>query len=178
MRHGHSMANEEGIILSDPAVGTIRYGLSGKGKSQVIEAASNFDPLLPCIIYTSDFLRTVQTAELLGRELHIGEIIKTELLRERFFGAYEGQSNRFYEDIWEKDRDDDDNCFNGVESPASVAARTGRLLGELEAHHKNSIIILVSHGDCLQIMQTVFAGLPPRSHRSLPHLETAEIRAV
>ena len=35
LRHGKSLANEQGIILSDPASGTKGYGLSNVGKEQV-----------------------------------------------------------------------------------------------------------------------------------------------
>jgi hypothetical protein len=37
-------------------------------------------------------------------------------------------------------------------------------------------VILVAHGDVLQILQTAFEGVDPREHRSLPHLPNAELR--
>ena len=38
-RHGESQANVEGIIVSDPSIGTAKYGLSEKGRGQVEESA-------------------------------------------------------------------------------------------------------------------------------------------
>jgi len=39
-------------------------------------------------------------------------------------------------------------------------------------------IILVSHGDTLQILQTYFQGIDPHRHRTLPHLETCTFRLL
>ncbi|MBB6481377.1 histidine phosphatase family protein [Spirochaeta isovalerica] len=178
MRHGHSVANEKGIIISSPVRGTSEYGLSEKGKKQVLTAAENFRGDAPLFIYASDFLRTAETAALLGEALGIDKIIFTEKLRERFFGEYEGKSNSFYSDIWKRDIVDCHNNDKGVESPVHVARRTESLINELEQRHKNCSLILVSHGDCLQILQTVFQNVPPETHRSLRHLETAEIREM
>jgi broad specificity phosphatase PhoE len=38
--------------------------------------------------------------------------------------------------------------------------------------------VLVSHGDTLQILQAAFLRMSPTRHRSLPGLETAEIRRL
>ena len=40
------------------------------------------------------------------------------------------------------------------------------------------LVLLVAHGDVLQILQAGFAGRDPREHRSLPHLPTATLRAL
>jgi broad specificity phosphatase PhoE len=40
------------------------------------------------------------------------------------------------------------------------------------------MVVLVSHGDVLQILQTAFEGLDPSKHRSIPHLPTAELRQL
>ena len=37
-------------------------------------------------------------------------------------------------------------------------------------------ILLVSHGDPLQILLTFFNDLPAGQHRDIPHLDVAEIR--
>ncbi|MBS3054839.1 MAG: histidine phosphatase family protein [Candidatus Aenigmarchaeota archaeon] len=67
-RHGQSEANVLGIIISDPAVGIKNYGLSHLGRDQVYKsakAARESDLLGPkTIIYTSDFLRARETADI------------------------------------------------------------------------------------------------------------------
>mmetsp|Transcript_101209 Transcript_101209/g.326136 ORF Transcript_101209/g.326136 Transcript_101209/m.326136 type:complete len:81 (-) Transcript_101209:64-306(-) len=42
----------------------------------------------------------------------------------------------------------------------------------------SAIVVLVSHGDALQLLQTAFQGSPAGVHRSLPHLNPAELREL
>ena len=39
-------------------------------------------------------------------------------------------------------------------------------------------ILLVSHGDTLQILEAGFLRMDPSAHRQLPHLDTAQIREL
>jgi probable phosphoglycerate mutase len=48
----------------------------------------------------------------------------------------------------------------------------------LEQKYKNKKIILIAHGDALQILQSGFQKICSSKHRSLEHLETAEIREL
>ncbi len=63
-------------------------------------------------------------------------------------------------------------------SVASVATRVKDLIVDLETRFREHVIVLVSHGDTLQILQTVFVGLSPGQHRSLPHLANCEVREL
>ena len=49
---------------------------------------------------------------------------------------------------------------------------------KLLEEYKGKKILLVSHGDVLQILHTYFSGKPANHHRLIPHLETAEIREL
>ena len=40
------------------------------------------------------------------------------------------------------------------------------------------IILLVSHGDTLQITLTAYAGIAPERHRSLEHLSNCDVREL
>jgi probable phosphoglycerate mutase len=66
----------------------------------------------------------------------------------------------------------------GVERAAAVLERAAALVADLERSHRDRDILLVSHGDTLQILQAGFSGLDPSRHRSVRHLETAEIRRL
>ncbi len=68
------------------------------------------------------------------------------------------------------------HTVGNVESADAVMERTTSLITALENDFKGEIFLLVSHGDALQILQTAFNKKPASVHRSLPHLETAEIR--
>ncbi len=178
MRHGHSQANEKGIIISDPSVGTVQYGLTESGIAQVREAALLFAGNKETIICSSDFQRTRETSEILRETWKSGEVIHTPLLRERFFGAFEGKSGDEYEKVWELDKKKGSYNKESIESPERVAFRVESFMRGLDKKYSGKMIILVSHGDCLQILQSVRMNLSPSEHRSVPHLHVGEIRSL
>ena len=176
MRHGQSLANTQGIIVSDPENGLAGYGLTDLGKQQAISSLQKFSMDTP-IIYASDFLRTQQTA-LIAQEIlepH-GRICFTPHLRERFFGDFELTSSDNYETVWAQDCDMHQGVKDNVEPVTAVLKRAFLCLGEIEDRFKGKNILLVSHGDTLQILLAFFKDWPPGCHRDVPHMGVAEIR--
>ena len=96
-------------------------------------------------------------------------------LRERFFGNWEGMSAEHYDNIWQRD-EVDKHSDDGVERPKDVAQRGLNVIDRLERQYQGEVILLVSHGDMLQILSTSIAGISPHKHRSLPHHQTGEIK--
>lgn len=179
MRHGQSKANVAGIIVS--RIETDRrgdYGLSELGREQALTAGRVSG--LPCgtVIYSSDFSRARQTAEIVRTQLGAADVVIAEALRERSFGGWEGSATSNYARVWAADERDPEHPDGGVESAAAVLARTTGLIVELERRHSGRDILLVSHGDTLQILQAGFLRIGPCRHRSLPALATAEIRPL
>ncbi len=177
-RHGQSRANVEGIIVSDPAVGTVDYGLTEAGRKQVAAglAGCGFDE--HARIYSSDFLRARETAEIIRSTLGVSEIVFDERLRERFFGEWEGKCHANYAKAWKKDAFDPDREYYGAESSRAVQARMWSVVQSLEEQFEGQTVILVSHGDPLMLLQTAFQDLGPERHRSLPYIETAQCRLL
>jgi hypothetical protein len=60
----------------------------------------------------------------------------------------------------------------------SVIARTTALVLELEAKCVARDVVLIAHGDVLQILQTWFLDVDARHHRHFAHLSTGEARMV
>lgn len=183
LRHGKSKANEDGIIVSDPDIGTVGYGLVGEGQREVriaVTMALEEGRIGEnAIIYSSDFLRTRETAEIARSVGKIGHpVFFSEKLRERFFGQLEGESNRHYEDVWRVDKLYPHHKFWDVESADEVQARTTSLITDLEYRYTGKTFILVSHGDALQILDTGFKKISPKHHRDIEHLGTAELREL
>lgn len=184
LRHGESEANLAQIVLSDPAVGTVRYGLSERGRAQVRESVAAAAGLLgPGVrVLSSDFTRTRETAELAVEVLKAsggaGEVELKVALRERFFGAWEGTSNENYQRVWARDAEDPEHTEQGVESAAAVVERVAGLVAGLEAEREGRTFLLVSHGDALQLLQTAFLRLSPATHRQRDHWAPAEVRAL
>lgn len=175
MRHGESDANVSGVIVSDPKIGCERFGLTDRGAKQIIASVKGFTGEAITQIVCSDFLRTLQTAQLVANTLNLPQPEQEVGLRERFFGKWEGMSAEHYENIWQRD-EMDKHSDDGVERPQEVAQRGLMVLERLEQQYQGEVILLVSHGDMLQILSTSIAGISPHKHRSLPHHQTGEIK--
>jgi len=131
------------------------------------------------MIYSSDFARTKQTADLTAETLGVPGVEYTPLLRERDFGELELHSDSAYRGIWQLDAIDADHRSRRVESVNQVLERLTRLVRSLEQLHQDCDILLVSHGDPLQILQTAFMRADARKHRVIvPPLRNAEIRPL
>jgi probable phosphoglycerate mutase len=181
LRHGHSEANELSIIVSDPHDGTQSYGLSKIGFDQLrmlIEALPEaFGAELK--IVSSDFLRARESAKIVADSLAVlTPVSYSEKLRERYFGELEGHSDSRYTEVWERDLLDASHETLGVESASHVVDRGIELLAELELQFSGSVILLVAHGDVLQLLQCAFESRPPALHRQLNPLKVAEIRQL
>lgn len=86
MRHGRSLANDEGLIVSYPEHGVPGYGLTDDGKRQVAAAITGAlrDGVLDqtTVIAASDFARARESAEIAASLLGTQDIILTPKLRE------------------------------------------------------------------------------------------------
>ena len=188
LRHGRSVANEEALIVSDPDQGVPEYGLSEEGRrevaSSILKALSDGVLDERTLIVTSDFARARQSAQIAADLLGAHDIIVTPRLRERFFGKWEKQHHSNYQYVWEHDamvgemEGDGRQRHNEVESTQEVLARTTSLLRDLERDFCGRKILLVSHGDPLQILQTAFEQIDAANHRLVPPLETGQIRKL
>lgn len=182
LRHGKSEANEKGIITSDPSEGKSSYDLVKEGKNQVRDKVKNFlkqNHLSDkTIIISSEFKRALETANIAKEILGSSHIIISPKLNERYFGKFDKTHNSNYEIVWNEDKTNPDHKTNDVESVNEVFSRTTSLIEDLEKKYSGQKIILVSHGDALQILQTFFERKNPAEHRYLNHLETAELRGL
>lgn len=180
-RHGDAFGNERGIIVSDPALGRSKeFGLTETGRNRVETSALHY-PFLgqKTVIVSSDFSRARQSAELTQGIIRAESIRISPKLRERYFGIHEGAAHTNYQRIWDDDRINPRHRNHGGESADDVLERLLSLIfDELEYDYSGEEILLVSHGDPLQILQCWFEGIDPRCHRDIKHLETAEIRRL
>jgi probable phosphoglycerate mutase len=176
LRHGQSESNAQHVIIGDPDVGTVKFGLTNLGRQQVEETIHNQKLLdSSTVIYSSDFLRTSQTAALACELLDCSEVRLTSSLRERYFGEYEGQPSNRYEEIWLADQADPNQATGGVESVTAVIDRTSRLIVELEKRYTGRNILFVSHGDTIQMLRSAFQKIEPPAHQGIAHLQNGEL---
>ena len=198
LRHGQSEANVQGIISSEPSVAVVQHGLSASGRAQAQKAGVALVELAKAsgcglAVVTSDFKRALETAQAVheaaeraGVPTWPSQAPQIEVrLRERYFGEFNGESDDNYGRVWAEDAVSAQHEAFGVESVASVVARTGELLSDLDAsaalrgQEQQWLVCLVAHGDVLQILQCAhFERQDPRLHRQLEHLPTATPREL
>jgi broad specificity phosphatase PhoE len=179
MRHGQSKANARGIIVS--CIENDRrddYGLSELGRQQALAAARGCGLPMNTIICSSGFSRARQTAEIVRAHLGAPGVILAEALRERCFGEWEGSSTGNYAQVWAAD--ETNPCYAGgnVEPAAAVLDRSTAFVVDLDRRFSGRDILLVSHGDTLQLLRAGFLQMNPSEHRTLSELKTAEIRQL
>ena len=179
LRHGQSEANQQGLIASSPQVARSEFGLTNCGREQVVGSIDQRRHDLGDIqrIYTSDFRRARETAEIAG-ELLGAPVEEATSLRERGFGEWDRQSDENYQTVWAADAEDSSHQRWGVESVTAVASRMCQFVSDVDALHAGRTILIVSHGDPLQILITALRGQDLRSHRQLDALATAELRRL
>eukprot|EP00798_Chlamydomonas_sp_ICE-L_P010370 gene10370-8310_t len=186
IRHGRSLANEAGIIVSlmvrlkqlDPPHPIVALRLLLKG-----HLADKMDK--PMVVYSSPFSRTIDTAALcvaaFGITQESDNFFLEADLRERGFGvALELQPyGQAYADIWAEDGKSLDYKPGGDgESVNDVVARLKALFVNLEKKHDGCNIVLCSHGDTLSIMAAAMTSGGDMHQHGTPafQFENAQIK--
>ncbi|XP_047069720.1 uncharacterized protein LOC124677811 [Lolium rigidum] len=172
LRHGRSVPNERGIIVSSLENGTKpEFGLAPQGVEQARCAGESLCkeleelgvPVDSVKIRYSPFSRTTETARAVAAVLGVpfdGPSCKaTAELRERYFGpTYELLSHEKYAEVWAVDEADPFMAPEGGESVADVASRLAGVLSSIDMELQGSAVLIVSHGDPLQIFQAVLGA--------------------
>jgi len=159
IRHGETDWNKEGKYT-----GQTDIPLNEIGRQQVREAAKALKIHNPKVIYTSDLIRAVETAQLIAKELHI-PIIQDKRLREINQGEWEGlhisEIHSCYGNQFISHRDNPliVSAPNG-ESIAEVKTRVIDFLNEITVKHPSEQIVISSHGLVLGIIRTIAMDIP------------------
>lgn len=181
LRHGKSIPNARGLIVSSLENGCLEeYKLSPEGIDQARSAGDAFRksllengiPIENVRICYSPFSRTTHTAKEVASVLEIpfdgSQFRVFAELRERFFGPnFELRSHDKYHDIWALDEKDPFESPEGGESVADVVTRLSKALVNIEKEFQGCAVLIVSHGDPLQILQTIIKAAKDRAGEQL-----------
>ena len=182
LRHGNSLANKEGIILSDLDLGIKAYGLTEKGEKDITDSIQRLIDsgviTKEVIIVCSPFKRTRESAAIASKLLSVNEITYTEDLKERYFGDFDQKPKDNYKLIWDLDSENPDHQEYGVESVNNVLSRAMSVVERCEKNYMDKIIIFVTHGDTSQILECGFKNIDPKNHRTLKTVEQGEYRLL
>jgi len=150
VRHGITDWNSAG-----KAQGHTDIPLNAKGERQAHALREKLKNVTFSKVYSSDLIRAKRTAEILNLERKLVHQT-TNAMRERAFGAYEGQS---YE-VMKKEIYDLLDTLSGhplikekrVETNESVLRRIITFLQEISVAHEGETILVVSHGGVMRIL--------------------------
>ncbi len=157
VRHGESSWNESRLVQgqNDEAQLTIR------GRVQASDAAASLRDYAFDVIVSSDLVRALQTAEIMGDALDLGVITSTAL-RERSFGEFEGRALRdlpaSLSGIENRVVVDDESRPPGGESLREVHARAGNFIESLRRDHEGERLLLVTHGVTIRALRAYAEG--------------------
>ena len=179
LRHGPSLANQAGIIISDTDEGIHGWGLVDGACLEIEKELGKAPMPQDLIMYSSPFKRAVETARCAAEAAGCADIFIAYELRERYFGSFNKTDDSNYPIVWKQDEKNDGNRENGVESPLEVLSRIEGFILGIDKQHSGKTIILVSHGDPLNILLCGVSGRNPGIHRNVVKpMETGELRPL
>ncbi|MBU2101577.1 histidine phosphatase family protein [Patescibacteria group bacterium] len=150
VRHGESEANVNKIVQ-----GHTDSPLTKKGEEQAREVAEGLKDIKFDAIYSSDLDRTRRTAEIIKLDRDI-EIRTSSLLREKFFGIFEGKNHSEYIETLKDEFEKFDKHLNieerwrhkahpSIESDKELLDRFSDCLRKIAIKHLGERVLVVAH---------------------------------
>lgn len=160
VRHGETAWNAEKRIQ-----GQTDIALDQTGLAQAAAAARWLSRQPVAALYSSDLLRAKQTAACIADALNL-PLSLLPAVRERRYGVFEGMTYdeariRYPEDYHAFEVRDPDYAFpGGGESLKQLHVRVTGQLQRLAADHAGQLVVLVTHGGVLDIVNRFVRGNP------------------
>jgi broad specificity phosphatase PhoE len=155
IRHGESVANSERRFTHGP-----HEPLSRRGREEALARGrlllGRFDPVA---IYSSPFVRALETARLVGRVLGLEPVV-VDALREQDFGELRGQPYGALDDAARARAGRWRFRPPGGETLEEVFARAGPALDAIAERHLGAEVIVVSHGGVMAALGGWIHGSP------------------
>ena len=156
IRHGQTAYQTVKRNFVYPWEGSVNTaGITEIGKQSIRKVIPKIKKLSIDILYTSDFKRTRETAEMIAREIGLKKenFVLTSRLRDVNRGKYHGGRKKdFYNDFPDFLSDFSQKAENG-ESLSSARDRMVTFINEIDGLYKNKNILIVSHGEPLWLLE-------------------------
>jgi len=150
VRHGETKANLEEIVS-----GHFDSPLTEKGEEQAKARGKDLKKIHFDAVFSSDLIRAKRTAELISLDRKL-EVNTAKLLRERFFGEWEGkpisefvEKNKHLFELEKKLSEEERQKFKpyaAYESNSEIAGRMLNFLREVAVTYLGRIVLVVAHG--------------------------------
>ncbi|MBI5817332.1 MAG: class I tRNA ligase family protein [Candidatus Yonathbacteria bacterium] len=144
MRHGEAESNVRNITSTDVRN---HSHLTDRGIRQAMTAGKKLKKQKIDVVYSSDFARTHETAELVAKEIGIAkELIRFDpRLREINTGMFNNKSNAEYHAFYASNEERFYKAPEGGENLSEVKRRVMDFLYEIEQKHRGETILIVTH---------------------------------
>ena len=160
LRHGQTIhqTKKRGIIYGWPD-DEPPCELTDVGRKQVEKAAEGLKDKKIDLIFSSDILRTRQTAGIVAKILGLKVISYDRRLRDINWGVYQGKSVARAWAYYKNPRLKFEKAPPEGESWLDVQKRVVSVIKDLEEKYKNKNILIISHQDPLWLLEGWFLGL-------------------
>jgi len=186
LRHGESVGNIKKIISDWPE--KFYCPLTKRGRKQIEDSAKKLKEEKIDLIFSSDLLRTRQTAEISAKELNVKPIYDKRL-REINHGIFNGKPAEEHQKFWAMAGETElENFlkrfkikFPKGENHSDVKKRIHRFLKEVEKKYQKKNILVVSHEITLTMLEASVLGLSNQEimdHRKKFMMKTGECRKL
>lgn len=188
LRHGHSERQLTDVMSSWPEPKPLP--LTPKGILQIEKAAKELKKKNVNIIFSSDLLRTKQTAEIMGKALGIKPLFDKRL-REVDVGALNGRPVTDLGKVWGRPDQTSQEHYLGRfvdplpegESYVDVQKRMYGFAQDIDKKYKGKNILIVSHELPLTLLETTIRGLSRQEmtdfrQKEKKYLDTGEWRQI
>lgn len=156
VRHAEAENNVKEILNSLPE--KEKYHLTKNGKNQAESIGKILKEGKIDLIFSSPILRAKETAEIISKKTG-AEIIYDERLKEIDTGEFNGKSVKDFNEKFPTAESRAEKAGFGVETGEGVRKRLKNFLDEINKKHINKNIVIVSHGDPIQIFYGITEGL-------------------
>jgi isoleucyl-tRNA synthetase len=157
LRHGESLRQKKDIAVCFPE--KIHCPLTKKGRQQIREAAKSLKDRKINLIFSSDLLRTKETAEIVGQELGIKAVFDKRL-REFNVGSFNGKPVKLFREYFQEDESKRfDKKVPGGENYRQVKKRMYGFLKETDEKYKDKNILIISHESPLTLLEGALKGV-------------------
>ncbi|MGM0439049.1 MAG: histidine phosphatase family protein [Patescibacteria group bacterium] len=154
LRHGKTEYQKEKAGFTYPRKPLNSVPLAKEGAKQVKERAKEIKELDINKIYSSDFLRTKQTAKIVKEGINFDkDIIFDKRFRDLDLGVWHDKKKEEFYNKFPINKEFFNNSPEQGESWNEVEKRMIDAIKEIDKNNKNANILIISHGDPLWLLE-------------------------
>ncbi|MFZ5559258.1 MAG: histidine phosphatase family protein [Patescibacteria group bacterium] len=155
LRHGEARSNKERFVSCWPE--KIYNPLTSKGIKQIKELIPILKKEKIDFIFSSDLLRTKQTAEMIAKQLKLKADFDKRL-REIKLGEFNGRLESDWNKFFKTPKERFTKRPRGGENYRDIKKRAFKFLEEINKKYKNKKILIISHGAILFVLEAITKG--------------------